>query len=402
MRVRSAVLRPARAVGSAPRAVPPGRRRRQGLQTLTAAAAALVLGAGGSTPAASAAAAPVVGCGAVVEGEVTLGADLVCRNSPVGLTLLDGASLDLAGHRVVGGGSGTGLLVPPGGSATVHGGVVRGWESGVALGEDAWDAPGRLVIEDVTFRENTTGLELQGLGTVAPDTDVTASRFVANGTGISALDLWHGVDLTVSASRFTDNATALDATSSIVAVADSVLVYNEQGVSCDQSSACRIEDSTLRDNGTAVSSTWYGVARVYRSTFVRNDIGVDSYWVLSIPNELVENTFTANGTGVLFDSAHGTLTANTFVRNDVGFEGRSEDGPPDFTASLVDNEFRRNGDGILSVVGESTLQGNTALHNERWGVHAPGAVDLGGNQAWGNGNEPQCVGVVCGTSGPSS
>ncbi|ADG75779.1 hypothetical protein Cfla_2896 [Cellulomonas flavigena DSM 20109] len=401
MRVRSAVVRSALDVGSASLAAPPGRRRRRGLQTLTAAAAALVLGAGGSALAAPAAAAPVVGCGAVVEGEVTLGADLVCRNSPVGLTLLDGASLDLAGHRVVGGGSGTGLIVPPGGSATVHGGVVRGWESGVALAEDAWDAPGRLVIEDVTFRENTTGLELQGLGTVAPDTDVTASRFVANGTGISALDLWGGVDLTVSASRFTDNATALDVTSSTVAVADSVLAYNEQGVACDQS-ACRIEDSTLRDNGTAVSSIWYGTARVYRSTFVRNDIGVDSYWVLSIPNELVGNTFTANGTGVRFDSAHGVLTDNTFVRNDVGYEGRSEDGPPYFTAALVGNDFRRNGDGILSVVGESTLQANTAVANERWGIHAPGAVDLGGNTARGNGNEPQCVGVVCEGAGPAS
>ena len=361
---------------------------------------AVVLTAATALLAVPAAAAPVVGCGAVVEGDAVLTADLVCRRSPVGLTLLDGASLDLNGFRIVGGGSGTGLLVPPDGAVTKHGGVVRGWETGVGLGSGG-DLAGRLVVEDVTFRENTTGLSLQALGTVGPDTDVVSSHFVANGSGIFALDLWGGVDLTVSASRFTDNDRALDLVTSVVTIVESVLAFNSRGAVCDES-ACTIEDSTLRDNGTAVTATWYGTATVHRSTFARNDIGLDSFWVPSVPNELVENTFTDNGTAVRLVSALGDLTGNTFVRNDVGFEGRSEDGPPDFTASLVDNEFRRNGDGILSVVGESTLQGNTAVNNERWGIHAPGATDLGGNTARGNGNEPQCVGVVCEGAGPTS
>jgi parallel beta-helix repeat protein len=43
----------------------------------------------------------------------------------------------------------------------------------------------------------------------------------------------------------------------------------------------------------------------------------------------------------------------------------------------------------------TSLSGNSARKNTRWGIHAPGAVDLGGNTASGNGNQPQCVGVAC-------
>lgn len=38
---------------------------------------------------------------------------------------------------------------------------------------------------------------------------------------------------------------------------------------------------------------------------------------------------------------------------------------------------------------------NDVRHSAGWGIHVPGAVDLGGNRASGNGNQPQCVGVVC-------
>ncbi|WP_166435968.1 hypothetical protein [Cellulomonas shaoxiangyii] len=42
-----------------------------------------------------------------------------------------------------------------------------------------------------------------------------------------------------------------------------------------------------------------------------------------------------------------------------------------------------------------TLGGNEARGNSGWGIHAPGVTDAGGNTARGNGNQPQCVGVVC-------
>ncbi|MBD7918553.1 hypothetical protein H9657_09735 [Cellulomonas sp. Sa3CUA2] len=347
-----------------------------------------------------AAPAPAVRCGDVVAGAVVLTADLVCRGSAVGLTLLDGASLDLGGHRIVGGGTGTGVTIPGQGTVTIRNGVVTAWAQGAAVapGDDMTAGPGVATLDDLTFRGNDVGLSSIGLGGVTPEIEVTATRFVDNRAGVSGLA---SRPVTLTSSRLVDNDVAASFSSGIVTVVDSVIAHNRTGLACDEA-ACDVADSTLRDNGTAVSATWYGTATMHRNTVTRNDVGLDSFWVPSVPNELVENTFSDNGTAVRLVSALGTLTGNTFVRNDVGFEGRSDDGPPDFTASLVDNEFRRNGDGILSVVGESTLQGNTAVRNERWGIHAPGAVDLGGNTARGNGNEPQCVGVVCGGPGPAS
>ena len=42
-----------------------------------------------------------------------------------------------------------------------------------------------------------------------------------------------------------------------------------------------------------------------------------------------------------------------------------------------------------------SIGGNDARNNTGWGIYAPGATDLGGNTAAHNGNQPQCVGVVC-------
>ena len=50
---------------------------------------------------------------------------------------------------------------------------------------------------------------------------------------------------------------------------------------------------------------------------------------------------------------------------------------------------------LLPSAAGVSLGGNHADRNSRWGINAPGATDLGGNTATGNGNEPQCVGVTC-------
>ena len=42
-----------------------------------------------------------------------------------------------------------------------------------------------------------------------------------------------------------------------------------------------------------------------------------------------------------------------------------------------------------------TITRNVAVLNSDLGIHAEGAIDGGGNQARKNGDERQCVGVVC-------
>ena len=94
------------------------------------------------------------------------------------------------------------------------------------------------------------------------------------------------------------------------------------------------------------------------------------------------------------------VTGNRIIGNGIGYVDTGNVG----IVHIVGNEFRRNGDGLLTIVQGAEIGDNTAVGNSRWGIHATGedTADLGGNRAWGNGNEPQCVGVVCAGPGPVS
>jgi hypothetical protein len=53
-------------------------------------------------------------------------------------------------------------------------------------------------------------------------------------------------------------------------------------------------------------------------------------------------------------------------------------------------------DGIMSFEPTTVIRGNSAIGNLLRGIDAPnGAIDAGGNTAKDNGQDPQCVGVVC-------
>ena len=64
---------------------------------------------------------------------------------------------------------------------------------------------------------------------------------------------------------------------------------------------------------------------------------------------------------------------------------------------LEENTFRRNRDAVLVPRAAASLRGNDAFRNSGQGIVAPNATDLGGNTARGNGVEPQCTGVTCGS-----
>jgi hypothetical protein len=87
------------------------------------------------------------------------------------------------------------------------------------------------------------------------------------------------------------------------------------------------------------------------------------------------------------------MRQNVFVHNDVGFRGpdTAETAQVTLGPQHVPAERRRHPGGLPRRAPGRQLR----RQNARWGIHAPGAIDLGGNTARGNGNEPQCVGVVC-------
>ena len=92
---------------------------------------------------------------------------------------------------------------------------------------------------------------------------------------------------------------------------------------------------------------------------------------------------------------------NTFKQNEVGVvftRSAPLPGDPLPTADgsrAVGNVLTKNmGTGIQTDLPGLAVGGNTATKNGGYGIYAPGAVDLGGNIAFGN-TLGQCVGVVC-------
>ena len=369
---------------------------------LAAAAAAVLIGAGASTSAAVAPPPPVQ-CGDVITGVVVLTADLVCPTGPYGLKLTLGATLDLGGHRVVGGAQRpvagdplrTGIEIPPKGDVTIRGGTVTGWAYGVSPAQEVMPEDferARATLDGVTLRDNSIGVASLGYIGETPELLITSSRIVGNALGLWS---WSAQLITVESSRIVGNDTGAQSSAGGRGfdVVESVVAGNGTALEC-QDGAFSVVGSTLRDNEVAVRCD--GGATVMNSVVAGNEVGLslafDSYI------RLHQSVLRDNGTAVRMGETYGSIVGNTFVRNDVAVVGTGEWA----TTTIEGNEFRRNGDAILSVGVGSTLERNTAIRNERWGIHAPGAVDLGGNRAWGNGNEPQCVGVVCDGSGPVS
>jgi hypothetical protein len=152
-----------------------------------------------------------------------------------------------------------------------------------------------------------------------------------------------------------------------------------------------------------VSATAFGPT-IVDSVVERNEVGLAFSGVWGV-SQVSGTEFLDNGTAIDLRSSSASITDNVFRGNDLGFTTDGSD-PTWFAETLVrGNLFERNGDAIFLEVegGQNTrLEKNTANYNAGWGIHAPGVVDGGGNKAKANGNQPQCVGVVCKGSKPRS
>ncbi len=58
------------------------------------------------------------------------------------------------------------------------------------------------------------------------------------------------------------------------------------------------------------------------------------------------------------------------------------------------NYFTLNKDAVVLNT-FARIKTTTAVKNAGWGIYAPRATDLGGNVAYSNLREPQCMGVTC-------
>jgi hypothetical protein len=157
-----------------------------------------------------------------------------------------------------------------------------------------------------------------------------------------------------------------------------------------------LEDLTLVGNGTAVLANQANLT-MNRNTFRRNGIGINarSWGEIGTRMSVTGSSFRDNDVAVQVDPrTTATLRDNVFRGNGVGYTvtAGNLDG---YNALLEGNTFTANGDAVHVTAPGTSLGSNTALRNSGWGIYAPGAIDLGGNVARRNGNNPQCVGVAC-------
>ncbi|MBB2924438.1 NosD domain-containing protein [Cellulomonas cellasea] len=320
-------------------------------------------------------------CGATLTTDTTLTEDLVCASGD-GLRLVGPITLDLGGHTVrgPGGDRGVGILFDNAMNQVVRNGTVEGWGSGFK----GWNEfpEGSVVastLSELLVRDNEDGVT----GFTA-ELDITRSRFADNVTGLrSALSstvrvdrstfarngvaVHSGAQVAVTGSNFVDNELALNATDGAVEVTSSRFARNT--TTADEFIGYLVlTDNTITGSEVGITGGSFGTTVLTSNTFRRNVVAVDVVDNVTLRG----NDFVGNGTAV-----------RAVDPNEVGA-----------TADLDGDTFRRNGDAVHATA-FARIANVTAVRNTGWGIYAPNAADGGGNVARGNGNEPQCVGVVC-------
>ncbi|WP_028047482.1 right-handed parallel beta-helix repeat-containing protein [Cellulomonas sp. URHE0023] len=318
-----------------------------------------------------------------------LRADLVCAGP--GLVLGPDVDLDLRGHTLRGTAGDTGLAVTSLGTASIKNGTLSGWDTALRtlVIWDTEDSPGPLTVDRVSFRDNGTGIDGTGeLGVGAKKATVSRSTFTNNGVGLSAEVTTAKIDHTV----FADNTVGVFGdTGAGATITDTRFLRNDRAILLNEGSA-EVMRSTFIANRQGVASEGYlGGFTVADSSFTGSDVAVDG---TAIAAGITGSTFVANTTAVQIGRWGSTVTSNTFRANQTTISLVAVLESPSF---VQDNTFRLNGDGLKLDPADALLSvgGNDARFNAGWGIDTPGVTDLGGNTASHNGNQPQCVGVVC-------
>lgn len=345
---------------------------------------------------------PRIACGTTLTTSAVLRHDLTCKGD--GLRLAAGVSLDLHGHTLRGSGAGVGVLVAPDGTSGIRNGTLTGWGAAVDIAEvpdedypdGEYPGAGPLVVDKVRFHANVSGLEVSGqsgTGRYAKPTTVTRSTF----TGHTREAIGGGwfARVTVDGSTFTENRLVVHSGGE-AAFTRSRFERNDLAIAANEASV-RVTDSTFVNNPRAIRTFSMASAIVDGSTFTGSDVALDGggSWV-----DVKYSTFANNARAVVIGELGAAVVGNKLRHNGEAI-GTSSTVDGWFGPSVVEgNVLRGNGQGIVLVVlpGAVSVGRNDVRGSTGWGIHVPGAVDLGGNTASGNGSSPQCVGVVCRTS----
>jgi len=352
---------------------------------------------------AAASAAPALACGSTLTRDTTLTRDLRCRHGD-GLTLVGDVTLNLGGHRLIGPGATEpfpggriGVRLSLTGTSTIVNGTIAAWPIGIDSNDDERSATAR--IRDIRLLGNSIGLHIVrseaslvrvlvrgnawgAEGGFSSSFTVRDSTFRNNGTGMTLATMGH---LNISRSTFSG--------------------HRNVAIGCTEV-FCEITGNRITGNGTGVSH-WYSGPKVADNYFADNTVAYSAGYngfndAEPYGDAVHDNRFVRNDVAVEIEAlASAVFRDNEFRENRIGVRG--PDGAAAYSVIVAGNTFRRNVDGIYLPPVEVSSGGNarvsvgdnTAVRNRGWGIYAPGATDLGGNVARGNGKSPQCVGVAC-------
>jgi hypothetical protein len=331
-------------------------------------------------------------CGSTLTADAVLRADLVCAGP--GLILGPGVSLDLRGHTLQGTAGGVGLAVTGTGEATVKNGTITGWDTAVRT-LVIWDGPGNgpLHVDRLSIAGNGTGIDGTGEGGIgAKSVTVTRSTFANNRVIALSAEF---IDVSVDHTLFADNTVGYwGDTGSHAAVTGTRFVRNNRAFILTEASA-NIDQSTFLDNpGAVLTGGVISGLELTNSRITGSDMAVS---LLGAAGQISGSTFVSNATAVQVGQWGATISGNTFRANQTTVSIAIPPSESESTTVVQGNTFRLNADGLRLENAEAVVSvgGNDARNNTGWGIYVPGATDLGGNTARRNGNEPQCVGVVC-------
>jgi len=317
--------------------------------------------------------ATTLACGDTVTADVTLTEDLTCSGTAlrVQVSSPDTVRVDLAGHRITGDGTGTGIEVVPvasPGSLVVSGGAVRGFAVAV-VGNSA---PAFLALgatlDRVELSDNGQWLPV---GSVRRTVTVNRSRIVDSGTGGAG----------------TDSGTLI--------VRSSTFVRSTVGSSSE--SYNYLYDSKFTESGFRHGFSANLVAT--GNTFRRCDVAIDlpDVWPSS-PTTIERNVFDACRIGLSLRAYAGTVSVadNTFTHNSG--DGFTFQATGVTSMTVTGNRFVGNGGNGMAGVGNPgvTVTRNTATGNGGHGIDVTDVTDGGKNVASRNHTMPQCIGVTCG------
>lgn len=347
------------------------------------------------------AAPPGVTCGSTLTADTTLRADLRCRSGD-GLILASGVTLDLGGHSLVGpGASGVGVQAAADstGGNTIRNGTIKNWTTGISIDNEGMDRL-QFTVADVTLRR--APLQAVGpwaahltrvtvidslLGTyLGADLDIAQAKLVRSPVEqFRASASIVGSTVVQSPMRTGSGGRIIIDTSVLDGRGTSDLVYlSETGVT--------ITNSTVKKFKSPISG-WWGSVTLTGNTFVDMPNGVLGP-IADVPGfgppaTIVGNRFIRSGV-VLRADVPMVVENNTFVNNTVGADFLVAEG----SRAVGNVLYGNSGNAITTELPGLTVGGNTAKRNGGYGIYAPGAVDQGGNVAFGN-RTGQCVGVVC-------